>query len=42
MVTALRDALAKIEQQAVRHRKRAADIRRRPKAEFEVQVQMTA
>jgi putative sigma-54 modulation protein len=31
MMTALRDALAKIEQQAVKQRKRTASIARRPK-----------
>jgi len=36
--TALRDALAKIEQQAVKQRKRAATIARRPKAEVMTQV----
>jgi putative sigma-54 modulation protein len=38
MMTALRDALAKIEQQAVKQRKRAATIARRPKAEVMTQV----
>jgi len=33
MMTALRDALAKIEQQALKQRKRAATIARRPKAD---------
>ena len=42
MMTALRDALAKIEQQAVRQRKRAASIKRRPKPTVENQAQMTA
>ena len=38
MMTALRDALAKIEQQAVKQRKRRAAIARRPKAEAMVAV----
>ena len=42
MVTALRDALAKIEQQAVRQRKRAATIKRRPKPTIQTQAQITA
>jgi len=38
MMTALRDALAKIEQQALRQRKRAKAIARRPKSEFDGQL----
>jgi putative sigma-54 modulation protein len=38
MMTALRDALAKIEQQAVRQRKRAAAIARRPKSAVDTQM----
>ncbi|HEX3572167.1 MAG TPA: HPF/RaiA family ribosome-associated protein [Acidobacteriaceae bacterium] len=38
MMTALRDALAKIEAQALKQRKRAAAIARRPKAEMMVPI----
>ena len=38
MMTALRDALAKIEQQAVKQRKRRAAIARRPKTEPMVSI----
>ena len=42
MMTALRDALAKIEQQAVRQRKRSASIARRPKAEIGGEISTAA
>jgi putative sigma-54 modulation protein len=42
MVTALRDALAKIEQQAVKQRKRKASIARRPKIVADVQLSESA
>ena|SRR5947209_20626191 len=38
MMTALRDALAKIEQQALKQRKRKAALSRRPKSEIAVLV----
>jgi putative sigma-54 modulation protein len=38
MMTALRDALAKIEAQALKQRKRAAAIARRPEAEMMVPI----
>jgi putative sigma-54 modulation protein len=42
MMTALRDALAKIEQQAVKQRKRKASIARRPKTVAVVQLSESA
>ena len=42
MTTALRDALAKIEQKAVRQRKRAATMKRRSRPEVEGRAELTA